>query len=156
MVVACLAAMIGWTVGTWEVEKTPVCSVAAARPAAQVYVSKQVPLKFVGPPNPFQRATGTIASSPMRSARSAISLVAGQVVSRWPSAVVIAQPLLTLAPKTPSLRRLSLNNGLLARRASSTSRIAIRPLPLAAFPATARAPAGGEPALRASRPSAFG
>ena len=29
MVVACLAAMIGWTVGTCEVEKTAVCSVQA-------------------------------------------------------------------------------------------------------------------------------
>ena len=67
IVVACFAAMIGWTVGTCDVENTAVCSVTAARPAAQVYVSNVEPLKFVGPPNPRQRATGTIASNPARS-----------------------------------------------------------------------------------------
>jgi hypothetical protein len=73
--------------------------------AAQV---KVVPLKLVAPPKPFQRATGTSASNPARSAVVTMSRLLGQFVSRWPGAVVAAQPLLTLAPQTPSLSRLSL------------------------------------------------
>src|SRR5262245_65507018 len=110
MVVACLAATIGWTVGTCDVEKTAASRVAAASTAAQVYVSKHVPLKLVLPPKPFQRATGTRASIPARSAITAMSRLFCQVGCRWPSAVVAAQPLLTLSPNTPSLSRLSLNN----------------------------------------------
>src|SRR4029453_4518946 len=110
MVVACLAATMGWTVGTCDVEKTATCRVAAASPAAQVYVSKQVPLKLVLPPKPFQRATGTRASIPARSAMTAMSRLFCQVGCRCPSAVVAAQPLLTLSPNTPSLSRLSLNS----------------------------------------------
>src|SRR5215470_17403026 len=109
MVVACLAATMGWIVGTCDVEKTATCRVAAASPAAQVYVSKQVPLKLVLPPKPFQRATGTRASIPARSAITAMSILLCQVGSRCPSAVA-AQPLLTLSPNTPNLSRLSLNS----------------------------------------------
>src|SRR5262245_59923814 len=116
MVVACLAATIGWTVGTCDVEKTPTCRVAAASPAAQVYVSKQVPLKLVWPPKPFQRATGTRASIPARSAMTAMSRLFSQVGCRCPSAVVAAQPLLTLSPKTPILNRLSLHSALVMLR----------------------------------------
>jgi len=82
--------------------------VTAPMPAAHANVSKQVPLKFVSPPKPFQRATGTTASKPARSARVTISRLFGQFISRRPGAVVAAQPLLTLTPKTPSFRRLSL------------------------------------------------
>src|ERR671923_2139485 len=110
MVVACLAATIGWIVATCDVEKTAPCRVTAASPAAQVYVSKQVPLKLVLPPKPFQRATGTRASMPARSAMTAMSRLFCQVSCRCPSAVVAAQPLLTLSPNTPSLSRLSLHS----------------------------------------------
>jgi hypothetical protein len=37
-----------------------------------------------------------------------MSRLFGQVISRCPAAVVAAQPLLTLAPNTPSFSRLSL------------------------------------------------
>src|SRR5579883_1232960 len=118
MVVACFAAMIGWTVGTCDVENTAAFAVASDRPAAQVYVSKHVPLKLVGPPKPFQRATGTSASKPAWSASLAMARVFGQLVSRWPSAMVIAQPLLTFPPKTPSFILLPFQRGLLSRRLS--------------------------------------
>src|SRR5215467_8113540 len=110
MVVACLVATIGWTVGTCDVEKTATCCVTVARPAVQVYVSKQVPLKLLLPPKPFQRAMGTRASIPAQSAMTAMSRLFCQVGCRCPSAVVAAQPLLTLSPNTPSLSRLSLNS----------------------------------------------
>src|SRR5712691_3548866 len=110
MVVACLAATMGWIVGTYEVEKTATCRVAAASPAAQVYVPKQVPLKLVWPPKPFQRATGTRASIPARSAMTAMSTLFCQVGCRCPSAAEAAKPLLTLSPNTPNLSRLSLNS----------------------------------------------
>jgi len=54
-VVACLAARIGRTVGTCDVEKIAIRRVASARPAAHVYDSSELPLKFVAPPNPRQR-----------------------------------------------------------------------------------------------------
>jgi hypothetical protein len=40
-----------------------------------------LPLKFVLPPKPRQRAIGTSASKPSASARCAISLVCAQVAS---------------------------------------------------------------------------
>src|SRR5262245_11931493 len=105
MVVACLAATTGCMVGTCEVENTAIRSVAAARPAAHVYVSNEAALKFVAPPKPFQRATGTSASIPARSARIAISRVADHVASGLLSARVAEQPPPRFEPNTPSLRR---------------------------------------------------
>ena len=75
MVVAIFAATMGCTVGRWEVANIAMSSVASATPTAQVYVSKHVPLKFVVPPSPFQRAIGTSASNPSASARRAIARV---------------------------------------------------------------------------------
>jgi hypothetical protein len=50
----------------------------------------------------------------------AIARLFAQLTSWRPSTVVIAQPLLTLTPNRPSLSLLSLNNGLSARRGSSS------------------------------------
>src|SRR5262245_18083658 len=61
-----------------------------------------------------------MASYPCRSAVRAIARLFGQLTSWRPSTVVIAQPLLTLTPNRPSLSLLSLNNGLSARRVSSS------------------------------------
>ena len=61
--VICFAAVIGCTNGTCEVANIHGYFVAAARPAAKVKVSKPGQAKFVTPPNPRQRATGTIASN---------------------------------------------------------------------------------------------
>src|SRR5439155_3086390 len=105
MVVACLAATIGCMVGTWDVEKTAMRRVSAASPAAHVYVSNEAALKLVAPPKPFQRATGTSASMPARSARIAISRVAAHVASGLRSARVAEQPPPRFEPKTPSFRR---------------------------------------------------
>ena len=48
-------------------EVTATCSVAAAKRAALTYVSKQFPLRLVLPTKPFQRATVTSTSIPLRS-----------------------------------------------------------------------------------------
>ena len=108
MVAISLAARTGCTVGTCTVAKIPIRSVAAARPAAQVSVSKLRWLKFVAPPNPRHRATGTSASIPAASAARAIRTDSSHSILSVSAALVIAQPLLTLRPKTPSLRRLGL------------------------------------------------
>src|SRR5580658_7599536 len=83
-------------------------SVAAARPAAQVSVSKLRWLKLVAPPKPRQRATGTSASIPAASAARAIRTDSCHSIFSVSAALVIAQPPLTLRPKTPSLSRLGL------------------------------------------------
>src|SRR6202158_3212240 len=118
MVVACLAAMIGCTVGTCEVAKTVEYFVAAPIAAAQVYGSKPAPLKLVKPPNPFQQATGTRASNSISSARRASVSVLGQSAFRTPSIVVIAHPPLKLLENVPSLSLRSLNSGLVLHRGS--------------------------------------
>src|SRR5271170_6941529 len=69
-----------------------------------------------GAAEPLPAATGTRASKSARSAVVTMSRLLGQVISRRPGAVVAAQPLLTLAPDTSSLSRLSLNSGFGARR----------------------------------------
>src|SRR5262249_9055643 len=117
MVVPCLAATTGCTVGTWEVANTAVRSVWAPRPAAHVYVSNESPLKLVAPPNPFQRATGTMASNPASSASRATSLTSGQA-ARMVDTRVATQPLPRLAPKTPSFSRFGPYSGLIRSRAS--------------------------------------
>src|SRR5690349_13649716 len=103
-----LAARTGCTVGTCTVAKIPIRSVAAARPAAQVSVSKLRWLKLVAPPKPRQRATGTSASIPAASAARAILTDSSHSILSVSAALVIEQPPLTLSPKTPSLRRLGL------------------------------------------------
>jgi len=74
-------------------------------------------------------------SKPARSAVVTMSRLFGQVISRCPGAVVAAQPLLTLAPKTPSLSRLSLYSGFRARRSALIAR---RLSPASIVRATAR------------------
>src|ERR1700682_6499336 len=108
MVAISLAARTGYTVGMCTVAKIPMRSVSAARPAAQVSVSKLRWLKFVTPPKPRHRATGTIASIPAASAARAILTDSSHSILSVSAALVIAQPPLTLSPKTPSLRRLRL------------------------------------------------
>src|SRR3989442_4306569 len=106
---------MGCTVGTCEVANTAIRWVCAPRPAAHVYVSKQLPLKLVAPPNPRQRATGTIASNPASSARRLTSCTSGHVARNVPGALTATQPLFRLAPKTPSFSRLGPYSGLVMR-----------------------------------------
>jgi hypothetical protein len=81
-----------------------------------VYVSKQVPLRLLGPPNPFHRATGTTASRPDSSASWATKREFSHVVlSAW-GAVVTAQPLLTFPLKIPSFTLLVLKRGLVSQK----------------------------------------
>src|SRR5581483_611755 len=118
MVAACLAAMIGCTVGTCEVANTAGYFVSAPIAAAHVYGSKPAPLKLLTPPNPFQRPTGTSASNSISSASCASVSVLCQSALSTPSIVVIAQPWLRLLEKVPSLNLRWLKSGLVLRRAS--------------------------------------
>jgi hypothetical protein len=111
--------MIGCTVGTCEVAKTAGYLVAAPIAAAQVYGSKPAPLKFVTPPKPFQRPTGTRASNSISSASRANVSVLCQSAFSTPSMVVIAHPWLRLLENVPSLSLRSLKSGLVLRRGSS-------------------------------------
>src|SRR5580698_10212980 len=79
----------------------------------------QVPLKLLGPPNPRQRAIGTIASQPAPSSISASSLFFSNVGSNVVSASVIAHAFEQFEPKMPSLNLLSLKSGLPASRKAS-------------------------------------
>src|SRR6476646_8318124 len=101
MVVACLAAMTGCIVGTCDVEKIPEFFVEAPTPAAHVKHSKPCPLKFVGPPNPFQRPTGTSASISISSPMRASAMVLGQSAFSVPSIFEMAQPPDRLLEKVP-------------------------------------------------------
>src|SRR6202790_1843516 len=103
MVAPCLAAMIGWTVGTCEVAKTLGYVVDAPIPAAQENASKPGPLKLVTPPNPLQRPTGTRASNSISSASLARVMVLGQSAFNVPSILVIAQPPPRFVLNVPSL-----------------------------------------------------
>src|ERR1700687_5576090 len=84
--------------------------------AAQEKHSKPGPLKLVIPPNPCQRPIGTSASNSIDSEIFASSSVFGQLISRTPSMVEMAQPRSRLVPKVPSLSLRSLKTGLVARR----------------------------------------
>src|SRR5215211_3454273 len=113
IVAPCLAASTGCIVGTCEVAKTLENLVDALTADAQVNDSNPAPLKFVTPPNPFQRPTGTSASNSISSAIRASSNVLGQSASSTPSMVEIAQPWLRLDENVPSRSLRSLNSGLL-------------------------------------------
>ena len=119
MVVAILAATMGWSVGTCDVAKRKMSFVTAASAAAQVYVSMQFPLKLLGPPKPRQRAMGTMHSHPPASRMLAISTFFLKVGSNVVSARVMAQALEQLEPKIPSFSLFSLKSGLPASRYAS-------------------------------------
>src|SRR5262245_63546318 len=91
MVVACLAAIIGWMVGTCEVAKMPEYFVDAPMPAAQEKHSKPGPLKLVTPPKPRQRPIGTSASNSISSEIFASVSVLGQLISSTRSMVEIGR-----------------------------------------------------------------
>src|SRR5260370_7759607 len=95
--------MIGCTVGTCEVAKTAEYFVVAPIAAAQVYGSKPAPLKFVTPPKPFQRPTGTSASNSISSAsRPNVSVICQSAFST-PSILGLPHPCLSLLPNDPPL-----------------------------------------------------
>src|SRR5512141_2117321 len=99
MVVACFAAITGWMVGTCEVAKMPGYLVEAPIAEAQEKHSNPGPLKLVCPPKPCQRPIGTKASNSISSEHLASSNVFGQLISRTPSMVEMAQPRSRLVPK---------------------------------------------------------
>ena len=76
--------------------------VEAPMPAAHEKHSNPAPLKFVVPPNPCHRPTGTKASNSIASPSCASAKVLGQSASRTPSIVVIAQPPLKFVQKVAS------------------------------------------------------
>src|SRR6516162_432297 len=84
IVAACLATMSGCAVGACEVANTDVYRVACARPAAQENASSTSFAGWLGLSSryPFQRAIGTIASSPLSSATRAIAKAFVQVGRR--------------------------------------------------------------------------
>src|SRR3984957_1852080 len=120
---ACFAARQGWMVGTCDVANTLEYLVAPAMPAAQEKHSNPGPLKFVSPPKPFQRPTGTRASNSISSAMRPSSSVFGQLTLSVPSIVEIAQPPPRFVENVPSLSLRSLKRGLvgsvLTRRSAS-------------------------------------
>src|ERR1700733_8830679 len=81
-------------------------------PAAQEKHSKPGPLKFVSPPKPFQRPTGTKASNSMSSAIWQSSSVFGQLTFSVPSTVEMAHPPPRLVENVPSLSLRLLKRGL--------------------------------------------
>src|ERR1700704_4596510 len=87
-------------------------------PAAQEKHSKPGPLKLVVPPNPCQRPIGTSASNSISSEILASSSVLGQLISRTPSMVEIAQPRSRFVPNVPSLSLRSLKTGLVLLRSA--------------------------------------
>ena len=102
-------------VGTCDVANTPEYLVAPAIPAAHVKHSKPGPLKFVSPPKPFQRPTGTNASNSISSAMRPSSRVFGQLTFSVPSIVEIAQPPPRFVENVPSFSLRLLNSGFDAR-----------------------------------------
>src|SRR3981189_1907905 len=91
MVAASLATRSGRAVGTWIVAIGCNRSVTAAIAAAQVNVSNDRSLKLVDPPAPFQRATGTNASSPAATAALAMRPDSAQDTWIVPDARVLGQ-----------------------------------------------------------------
>src|ERR1700728_3418007 len=116
MVVACFAAITGCMVGTWQVANTAGFLVEAPMAAAQVKHSKPSPLKLVLPPKPFQRPTGTTASSCISSAIIEIAAVLGQWACKTPSTDDMVAPPERLLQKVPSFSLRLLKSGLLASR----------------------------------------
>ena len=92
MTVDCFAAISGWLTEQCVVAMTPVLSVEAAMPEAQVKVSKPRPCGLSLPPKPRQRATGSSASNSISSASLASALVFGQLIFSRPSISDIRQP----------------------------------------------------------------
>lgn len=134
MVVACLAAMTGWIVGTCDVAKMPGYRVEAPIADAHENDSNPCPLKLVTPPKPFQRPTGTSASNSISSPMRASASVSGQVASSTPSMLEMAQPPLRLEQKVPSLSLRVLNSGLVASRNWSGRALASIAAPQPGFP----------------------
>ena len=91
---------------------------------AQEKHSKPGPLKLVAPPNPCQRPIGTSASNSISSEILASSSVFGQLISRTPSMVEIAQPRSRFVPNVPSLSLRSLKTGLVLLRSALAEAIA--------------------------------
>ncbi|CRH76952.1 Uncharacterised protein [Chlamydia trachomatis] len=69
---------------------------------AHVYVSMHSPLKLLGPPNPRQRATGTMHSYPALSIIWAILTFVSKFGLNVVSAKVMAQELFTFGPNIPN------------------------------------------------------
>src|ERR1700733_892293 len=93
---------MGGIVGTGGVAKIAGYFVDALNPAAHEKASNPAPLKFVLPPNPCHRPTGTKASNSIASPNLASAKVLGQSASSTPSIVVIAHPPLRFVQKVAS------------------------------------------------------
>jgi len=68
-----------------------------------VTVSKPAPSKFVAPPNPFQRATGSMNSTPAASSIRASATLSSHDADQRSLTFVAAIPEDMFAPKMPSL-----------------------------------------------------
>src|ERR1700733_10715801 len=100
------------------VAKTDGLRVVAVTAAEKDINSKTFSLKFVTPPKPCQRPSGTIASNAISSARRDTVVTLGQFSSYTPSIVDMVAAPLTLVQKVPSLSLRGPNSGLVLASAS--------------------------------------
>src|SRR4051794_22980265 len=106
-VAAILATMTGCASGTCIVAKAWMRWVAAMSPVAHVNPSNERSPRSAAPPCPRQRAMGTIASSPSRSAQRARRRFSSHVPWMLPSTSASVTPPRRLIPKMPTFSALS-------------------------------------------------
>src|SRR5258707_2791193 len=86
--------------------------------------SSDIALTLVAPPNPFQRATGTMHSRPPASASSASRRLFSQLASQRSASLVNASPPEQFDPNRPSLSALPSRTPLFRSVTASSARSA--------------------------------